>query len=80
MNQPTVTYRRDQRTRSILLHFLRRNREDVQHFYHYLHNYIGHYVRRPHCGISLQPLEKVLDTLEEVDESIFAGFDVLGRL
>ena len=80
MNQPTVTYRREQRTRSILLHFLRRNCENVQHFNQYLHDYIGHRVRRRHCGISLQPLEKVLNTLEEIDESIFAGFDVLGRL
>jgi hypothetical protein len=28
----------------------------------------------------LEALEEVLDTLEEIDECVLAGFDVLGRL
>ena len=63
-----------------MLHFFSRDREDVQHFNHYLHDYISHRVCRRYCGISLEALEKVLDTFEEIDEGILAGFDIFGRL
>src|SRR6266702_1400176 len=72
--------RREQRTPSILPHLFRCNREDVQHFDHYRHDYVGHCVCRSHCGIRLEALEEVLDTLEEIDKGILAGINILCSL
>ena len=75
-----IIYRREQLTRSTLPHLLRRNREDVQHFDHDLHDYVGHGVCRWHSGISLEALEEVLDAPEEIGEGILARFNILGCL
>ena len=73
-------YRREQRTRSTLLHLFCRNREDVQHFDHYLHDYVSHCGCRRHCDMRFEALEEVLDAPEEIDESLFARFNILGCL
>ena len=69
-----------QRTCSTLSHFLRRDREDVQHLDHYLYYDVRHRVCRRHGGISLEAFEEVLHVLEEIDERILTRFNVLSRL
>ena len=69
-----------QRTCSTLSHFLRRDREDVQHLDHYLYYDVRHRVCRRHGGISLEAFEEVLDAFEEIDERILTRFNVLSRL
>ena len=75
-----IEYRRKQRTRSTLSHFLRSNCEDIQNFDHNLHDYVCHGARWRYCGIRLEALEEALDTFKEIDEGLLAGFDILGRL
>ena len=75
-----IKYHREQRTRSTLSHFLCCNREYVQHLNHDLHGYVGHGICRRHRRIRLEALEEELDTLEELNEGILAGFDVFGCL
>jgi hypothetical protein len=76
----TTIYRREQRTRSTLLHLLCCNREDIQHLNHYLHDYVRHCIRWLYCRMRLEALEEVLDVLEEIDEGAMARFDILGCL
>ena len=76
----TMKDRGYQRTRSTLSHFLRCDREDIQHLDHYLHYDVRHRVCRRHRGISLKTLEEVLHALEEIDERILAGFNIFSRL
>jgi hypothetical protein len=75
-----IEYRQEQRTRSTLSHFLRCNREDVQHLDHDLYSYVRHGTCWRHCCIRLKALEEVLDTLEELDKDILAGFNFFGCL
>ena len=76
----TINDHRKERTRSALSHFLRRDREDVQHLDHDLYYDVLHRVCRRHGYISLKTFEEVFDTLEEIDERILAGFNIFGRL
>ena len=76
----TMKDRGCQRTRSTLSHFLSCDREDVQHLDHYLHYDVRHRFCRRHGGISLEAFEEVLHALEEIDERILTGFNVLSRL
>ena len=76
----TIEYRRKQRTRSTLSHFLRSNCEDVQHLDHDLHDYVRHCICWRYCGIRLEALEEVFDTFKEIDEGLLASFDIFGRL
>ena len=76
----TINDHRKERTRSALSHFLRCDREDVQHLGHNLHYDVRHRVCRRHGGISLKAFEEVLDTLKEFDERVFAGFNIFGHL
>ena len=69
-----------QRTRSTPSHFLRCDREDVQHLNHDLYYNVRHRVCRRHRGISLKAFEEVFDTLKEIDECILARFDIFGCL
>jgi len=69
-----------QHTGSTLLHLLRRNREDVQNFHHYLHDHVSHRISWWHFRVRFEAFEEVLDTLEEIGKGFFTRVDILGGL
>ena len=75
-----IYYRCRRRTRSALSYFLRCDCEDVQHLDHYFHDYVSHRVCRRHCGMRFEALKEVLDTVEEIDQSVLACLNIFGRL
>ena len=54
--------------------------EDIQYFYHYLHDDARHCRRWWDLRICLQAFEEVLDTFKDVNQGLLRCADVLNRL
>ena len=70
----------NERTRSPLLHLLRRDSKHAQHFCHNLSHHIRHRRSRRDLCIGLEAYEEVFDFVEEFDERIAARSSVPSRL
>ena len=70
----------NERTRSPLLHLLRRDSKHTQHFRHNLSHHICYRGRRRDFCIGLETNEEVFDFVEELDERIAARSRVPRRL
>ena len=67
-------------TRSALLDFFCYNSNYVQHFRHYSHDCIHHFLIQCRSSVNLQSLEKRLQALEYLKKSVLACTDILSRL
>jgi hypothetical protein len=67
-------------TRSALLDLFRCNRKNTKDLHQNVHGDIHHFGRRWHLGVGFKTSEKFLYALEEVDEGVLAGANILGRL
>jgi hypothetical protein len=63
-----------------LLDLLRRNRKNTKGLHQNVHGDIHHFGRQWHLGVCFETSEKVLYALEEIDEGVLAGANILGRL
>ena len=70
----------NERTRSPLLHLLRRDSKHAQHFCHNLSHHIRHRRSRRDLCIGLETYKEVFDFVEEFDERIAARSSVPSRL
>ena len=71
---------RDQLTRSSLIDLLRCDAKNRQYLNHDLHYNVRHCHSGSYFRVGLQPPEKILDTLKEIDEHVLTSIDILGYL
>ena len=67
-------------TRSALLDFLRRHREDTEDLHHDLHDNVHHARGRWHLGVYLETSDKILGAFKHVDKSFVTRAIVLCHL
>jgi len=80
MSVENSIYVRPGLTRSPSFDFLCRNGKEINHLNGNIHYYTPHSVSRWDTRIGFQPLEKVFDPAEEVDEHVLMGPGIFCRL
>lgn len=70
----------DELTSPPLLNLRRYYRKNGEYFHHDFQHDVDHRLGRWKFCIGLKALEKVLDSLEEIDEHLLTCIDILGRL